>query len=69
MRTLTSPVSGIRSSFGEWILLPDKAPRRVIARYGEERQRSMAAKDTVKIEQLCPRRDSFSTIQTTVNLE
>ncbi|CAI8993902.1 hypothetical protein EMIT0P43_90050 [Pseudomonas jessenii] len=37
--------------FGEWLLSSGKAPRRVIARYGEERQRSMTATDAVKEEQ------------------
>jgi hypothetical protein len=41
----------MRSTFDEWIALPGKAPRRVIARYGEERQRSMATLDAVNIEQ------------------
>ena len=35
----------------EGLLLSGKAPRRVIARYGEERQRSMTATDTVTKEQ------------------
>jgi hypothetical protein len=37
--------------FDEWLLSSGKAPRRVIARYGEERQRSMATTDAVKKEQ------------------
>lgn len=41
----------MRSFFDEWLLSSGKAPRRVIARYGEERQRSMTATDTVKKEQ------------------
>jgi hypothetical protein len=45
------PVLQIRSFFDEWLLSSDKAPRRVIARYGEKRQRSMTAMDAVKKEQ------------------
>jgi hypothetical protein len=47
-----SQVSGLTNTFlfGEWLLLPDKAPRRVIARYGKERQRSMATTDAAKKE-------------------
>jgi|GEM_PF-5663045 len=44
------PSSQIRSSFDEWLFSSGKAPRRVIARYGEERQRSMAETDAVKKE-------------------
>jgi len=39
------------SSFDEWLLSSGKALRRVIASYGEERQRSMPATDAVKTEQ------------------
>ncbi|TFB43165.1 hypothetical protein E3W21_06160 [Pseudomonas sp. F01002] len=45
------PASEVRSSFDEWLMLSDKAPRRVIARYGEERQRRLATLDAVKSEQ------------------
>jgi hypothetical protein len=45
------PVSQICFFFGEWLLLPGKAPRQVIAGYGEERQRSMATTDAAKKEQ------------------
>jgi len=41
----------MRFFFDEWLLSSGKAPRRVIARYDEERQRSMTATDTVKKEQ------------------
>ncbi|MBD0682970.1 hypothetical protein CGA22_00400 [Pseudomonas sp. PSB18] len=37
--------------FDECLLSSGKAPRRVIARYGEERQRSMTTTDAVKKEQ------------------
>jgi len=37
--------------FDVWLLSSGKAPRRVIAGYGEERQRRMTARDAVKKEQ------------------
>ncbi|PTC20552.1 hypothetical protein C0J26_06155 [Pseudomonas baetica] len=45
------PASPISLTFGEWLMPSSKAPRRVIASYGEERQRSMRASDAAISEQ------------------